>query len=540
MKRFILLGLIYSYTALQAQNVKPKLIVGVVVDQMRYDYLYKYYDKYSEGGFKRLMNEGTLCKNAHYNYVPTYTAPGHSSIYTGTTPAVHGIAGNEWYDRNERRTVYCTIDSMNPKTNPVGTTNKKIAAHSAARQLTTTLSDELRMFTGYNGKVISIALKDRSAILPAGHNANGAYWFNNESGGFVSSTYYVKEMPDWMLKFNNRKLADEYLSKPWETLLPIQTYTESASDNNAYEGTFKGETAPVFPHDLPALRKKGDYSLLRDVPFGNTFTLEAAKAAIEGEALGADDITDLLAISLSPPDHIGHKYGPQSIEVEDCYLRLDRELADFITHLDKQVGKGNYHLFLTADHGAAQNPTYMTDYNLPGGYFKTEILEDSLRTMLNTRYGKADWLLDIHNNQVFLNRALMHARKLNPDDVEDIVARWLENQEHIFKAIPAHTLRSGCAQSKIERLVQNGLHPFRSGDVAIVHSFGSMEWEKTGTTHGTSFSYDTHIPILFYGFGVKAGVHMQHADITDIAPTVAAICNIPFPGAASGKVLEIK
>ena len=523
-----------------SQKPHPKLIVGVVVDQMRYDYLFKYWEKYSPNGFKKLIDQGALFKNAHYNYIPTFTAPGHCSIYTGAFPSVHGIAGNEWLDRNTKKSVYCTIDTTDGSIKPVGTSDKKIGSHSPRRQQVSTLGDELRIFTNFRSKVVGIALKDRSAILPAGHNANGAFWLDGSTGNFITSSFYLPELPTWVKNFNERKLVESYLSKPWNTLLPIEQYTESFADNNRYEGKLGNESLPVFPHNLPEIRKKSGLGIIRETPFGNTLTREMAIAAIEGEGLGKDEITDLLAISFSPPDYIGHHFGPQSIEVEDCYLRLDLELAELLNYLEKNIGKDNFLLFLTADHGAAQNSNYLIDQKIPAGYYSGKTIEDSLTNMLSRRYGQGDWLLGFENEQVYLNRPLILARRMNPDDVENIVARYLETLPHVYKAMPAHQLRLGAASSKMERLAQNGLHPTRSGDVMVIMDFGYMDYSETGTTHGTAFSYDTQIPMLFYGKGIKPGSYYQAADITDIAPTVSSIANIPFPGAAVGKSLEIK
>lgn len=523
-----------------AQKPHPKLIVGIVVDQMRYDYLYKYWDKYSEGGFKKLVNQGALFKNAHYNYIPTYTAPGHCSIYTGTFPSVHGIAGNEWLDRDAQKKIYCTIDTADGSIKPVGTSDRKVGCHSPRRQMVTTLGDELRMFTNFQSKVVGIALKDRSSILPAGHNASGAYWLDGTSGKFVTSSYYRDELPSWLVIFNKLSLVESYLSKPWNTLLPIEKYTESYADNNRYEGKMSGELAPVFPHNLPEIRKKAGLGLIRETPFGNSLTKDLALAAIEGEELGKDDITDLLAISFSSPDYIGHHFGPQSIEVEDCYLRLDLELADLLTYLEKNIGKDNFLLFLTADHGAAQNANYLKDQKIPAGYYRGQDVEDSLKTMLNRRYGQGDWLLSFMNEQVYLNRPLINSRRMNPDEVENNVARYLETLPNVYKALPGHILRQGAANSKIERLAQNGLHPNRSGDVFVAMNFGYMDYSETGTTHGSTYSYDTQIPLVFYGKGIKPGNYFQAAEITDIAPTISGIANIPLPGAATGKVLELK
>ncbi|MEO8088088.1 MAG: alkaline phosphatase family protein, partial [Bacteroidota bacterium] len=339
---------------------KPKLVVGIVVDQMRYDYLFRFKEKYSEGGFRRLMHDGFLFENANYNYVPTYTAPGHTCIYTGTTPSHNGIISNDWYDRELGKTIGCVWDST---MKPVGTTSIS-GKMSPKNLLCTTVTDELRAASNFKSKVIGIALKDRGAILPAGHSANAAYWHDPYSNNWVTSSYYMAQLPTWAQKFNERKMVDSMLSKPWNTLLPVDSYVESTADDTPYEGLFKGETKPVFPHNLPEI-KKDDEELIRKTPFGNTFTAMFAKAAIEGEQLGKGSNIDFLAISFSSTDYVGHMFGTNAIELEDTYIRLDRDLADLLSYLDNTVGKNNYLLFLTADHGAVANPIYNHDHNLP-------------------------------------------------------------------------------------------------------------------------------------------------------------------------------
>src|SRR5690606_25096172 len=345
MKKLILAGLalMLSLTATQAQNNssgqepnRPKLVVGIVVDQMRQEYFYKFEDRYVEGGLKRLKYEGFMMKNGHYNYIPTYTGPGHASVYTGATPATHGIIGNDWYVRELNGTIYCAGDST---VTAVGGSagNGKI---SPRNMLTTTITDELRFASNKRSKVVGVAIKDRGAALPAGHLGD-AYWFDGATGEFMTSTYYTEELPQWVKDFNNRELPKKYLSQTWETLFAIETYRQSIADDNPFEGPFKGRETPTFPYDLPALMKdNGGLGMVASTPFGNTLTLDMAYAALEGEQLGKRGETDFLAVSFSTPDYIGHRFGPQSIEVEDNYLRLDRELAQFFDHLDRELGKG--------------------------------------------------------------------------------------------------------------------------------------------------------------------------------------------------------
>ncbi|RYY18950.1 MAG: alkaline phosphatase family protein, partial [Chitinophagaceae bacterium] len=336
--------LLLSNNLLFSQTIqRPKLVVGIVVDQMRWDYLYRYYDRYSAGGFKRMLTQGFSCENAFIPYTPTYTAAGHTCVYTGSIPAINGIIGNSWYRRDLKRAWYCAEDST---VISVGSTSS--AGKMSPRNMwTTTITDELRLATNFNSKSIGIALKDRGAILPAGHSANAAYWFDNSSGGWITSTYYMNELPDWVKKINDKKLPDQYLQKNWNTIYPINTYKQSTEDNKSYEAILPGEDN-TFPHETASITTN-KYETFRNTPYGNTFTFDLAKAAIDGEQLGQRGATDFLALSFSSTDYVGHAFGPNSIEVEDTYLRLDQELAAFYALLDAKLGKGQYLVFLTAD-----------------------------------------------------------------------------------------------------------------------------------------------------------------------------------------------
>jgi predicted AlkP superfamily pyrophosphatase or phosphodiesterase len=378
---------------------KPKLVVGIVVDQMRQEYFYKYQDRYSEGGFKRLLNDGFVMKNAHYNYIPTYTGPGHASVYTGATPATHGIIANDWYVRSLGKSMYCAGDST--VTAVGGSANSgKI---SPRNMFSTTISDELRFSTNKRSKVVGIAIKDRGAALPAGHLGD-AYWYDSNTGNFMTSTYYHQELPKWVIDFNNKKLADKYLSQTWETLFPVASYIQSIADNNAFEGPFFGKDNTAFPYNLAELKEdNGGYGLLGTTPFGNSLTWDMAYAAIEGEQLGKRNETDLLAISFSSPDYIGHRFGPTSVEVEDNYLRLDREMEQFLNFLDKEYGKNEYLIFLTADHAVADIVDYMKSENVPAGNFNTRFILTQLRGFTNEKFGEGNWISNFSNEQVFFN-----------------------------------------------------------------------------------------------------------------------------------------
>ncbi len=517
----------------QPISPKPKLLVGIVVDQMRADYIDRYWSKWTAGGFKRLVNEGYLCSNTHYNYVPTYTGPGHASIFTGTTPAVHGIVSNTWYSRADKRFVYCAED-RNEKT--IGSPSK--AGMMSPRNLqSTTLADELRMASQMHSKSIGIALKDRGAILPAGHTANAAYWFDDLTGAWVSSSYYMPELPKWLQEFNKDSTALKYLKEDWKTLLPINQYSESIADDNSYETLFKGETKPVFPHKIADLAKtNGNFAILRTTPYGNTLTRELAIEAIRKEDLGKDDVTDFLSISFSSTDYVGHAYGPLSVEVEDTYLRLDRDLEILLNTLDKEVGKGEYLLFLTADHGAMLNPSYLMANKISAGVENDSLMCDSLKKYCLKQYGDS-LVITYNSQQVYLNHQALADRDLSLSDVKASISEYMLTMKGVARVLDTQTLQPSEAGSLVN-CVYKGLYLARSGDLAVVYNPGWVEFAKTGTTHGSGYDYDTHVPLLFFGAGIPHGDTSERVEIVDIAPTVANRLGISTPNGTSGKVIR--
>ena len=514
---------------------KPKLVVGIVIDQMRYDYIYRYWDKFGNDGFKRLVNEGFFCRNTNFNFVPTYTGPGHASIYTGTTPAVHGIIANDWYDKVSEKNLYCAADKNSIG---VGTTSNE-GKRSPVNMLTTSITDELRISTNMKSKVIGIALKDRSAILPAGHTANAAYWFDGSNGSFISSTYYMKDLPVWVQDFNKKELAKKYLSQPWNTLLPIEMYTESLPDDNNYEFIAKGETRPVFPHNLPELMAaNGGFGLIRNTPFGNSITKDFAIECIKNENLGKSSATDFLALSFSSPDYIGHSYGPNSVEQQDDYLRLDKDLAEFLKFLDAQIGKNNVLVFLTADHAAPEVPSYLIDLKIPAGYVKEWKIVKELKDYLLMTYGDT-MVLSFTNQQVYLNHKVISDKKLQLSQVQENVAAFIQNLEGVSEVITATTLNNTSFTEGSRYLMQKGFNARRSGDVLINYLPAWVEFSKTGTTHGSPYSYDTHVPLIFYGWNIKQGSTSEQIYSTDIAATLAMMLNIQFPNGSTGKPISV-
>lgn len=542
MKNLLFLTILLLAGVAQGQNKKnesPKLVVGIVVDQMRYEYLFRYQSKYGEGGFKRLIGEGFNVRNGHYNYAPTVTGPGHASVYTGSTPAIHGIIGNEWYDKDLKKDVNCVED---PRYTPVGSSGNGDV--SPWRMLSTTVTDELKLFTQKRAKVVGVSFKDRGAVLPAGHLPDGAYWYDGGSGNFITSTYYKTTLPQWVQKFNQQRLPEKYLSQQWTTLLPINQYVESGPDNTPYEKSLGGKAQPVLPYDLASLRKPNDYSLIYATPFGNDLLTEMAKAALAGENLGADDITDFLAVSYSSTDALGHSVGPNAVEIQDMYLRLDRNIEDLLKALDAKVGAGNYTLFLTADHAVADVAQYMTDNRIPAGYFDTKKVAMALNQHLQQYFPEKNIIETISGGQVFFDQEVFQ-NDPKASGVELLIAteltiNFLLKQDGVANVYSENIIRqSQYDEGGTKGMIVRGYHAKRGGDLVIVLEPG---WypagDVKGTTHGSPWAYDTHVPMLFFGKGIKKGSTVKHHNITDIAPTLSTLLNIKFPSGCTGQPIE--
>ncbi|QQL49476.1 alkaline phosphatase PafA [Mucilaginibacter ginkgonis] len=512
---------------------RPKLVVGIVIDQMRWDYLYRYYDRYQAGGFKRMLNEGFTCENTQLNYLPTETGPGHSCIYSGSVPAIHGIASNDWVIQATGRRMYCAADST---VQTVGSTSN--AGQMSPRNLqVTTITDELRLATNFRSKVIGISLKDRGAILPAGHTANASYWFDDVSGNWISSTYYMTDLPAWVKGFNTGGGLQKYLGQKWDTMYPLSTYVQSTADNTAYEGKYRNETSPVFPHDMALISKDKNYSAIRSSPYGISFTLDFAEKAVEAEQLGAHPVTDFLAVSLSSTDYVGHQFGPNSVEVEDVYLRLDKDLARFFSYLDAKVGKGNYVAFLTADHGAAHNPHFLQDHNVPAGYVNAGAMARDLNTLLEKKYGEKGIVIDASNFMINLNNVLIANKKLNTDAIKYDVIEWLSKQPSVLYAVDMANAQNTNLPIWIKERIVNGYNKENSGAIQLILKPGYYGGSPnaTGTTHGTWTIYDTHIPLLFMGWGVQHGSLVRETNMTDISATLAALLHVQMPNGCIGK-----
>ena len=513
---------------------RPKIVIGMMVDQMRWDYMYRFQDRYTEGGFKRLLREGFTCENTEIDYLPTFTAPGHTCVYTGSVPAVHGIIGNSWYDRYNDRTV----ENVQDTTVMLVGTIRKTTGMSPRNNLSTTITDQLRIATNFHSRTVGVAIKDRAAIQPAGHAANAAFWYDGTEGKFVTSTYYMKKLPDWAIAFNNKKMVDQYYKNNWNTLYPIDTYIMSDKDDKSYEGKANGEEKPVFPRNLEQFIGK-NYGAVKNTPYGNTLTFDFAKAAIEGYNLGGGQYTDFLAISFSSPDAIGHTYGPTSIEQEDNYLRLDRELSEFFNYLDKRFGKGNYLYFITADHAGAESPGFYLENKMPSGALSEKDYGQAVTNALKTTFGIEKPILAFSNYQIYINWEAFDKLNVKKEEITKVISSVVNKTDGIAFVVESSNVAAAPIPEKIKQRIINGYNIKRSGDYEIVLQPTWKNGSIVGATHGTWYGYDSHIPLVWMGWKIPQGGHTNRSiGMTAISPTIAALLKIQAPSGSVGEVIR--
>ena len=512
---------------------RPKIVVGIVIDQMRWDYLYRYYNRYSTGGFKRLINKGFSFQNTLLPYVPTYTAVGHTTIYTGGIPATHGMVGNNWFDKGSNKNVYCTDDST-----VQGVGNNDVSGKMSPKNMwATTITDELRLSNNFESKVIGIALKDRGAILPAGHSANAAYWYDEKTGKWITSNYYMQQLPDWVNVFNAKDEPGNMMKKDWNTLYPINTYTQSTADNQDYELALSGLTSPAFPHKLSTVGSV-KYSTFKYTPYAATYTFNFAKAALENEKLGSGKATDFLTVSISSTDYMGHSFGPNSIEAEDTYLRLDKDIADFLNYMDAKIGVNNYLVFLSADHGAAHVPAFLKEHKIDAGVFSDLAINQQLNKIVEDSFGIKQTILSVQNYQVYIDVKSIKNNGKDIAAVKNLIIQTLKNLPFITNVFETDKMNDITLAEPLKTMLINGYTPTRSGDIQFIVKPGYFDGGKKGTTHGLWNPYDAHIPLLFYGWSIKPGKTNRETYMTDIAPTLAAMLHIQMPSGSVGKVLE--
>lgn len=535
-KNIFVLLFIFSFLHGQAQTTavpsKPKLIVGIVVDQMAYEFLYRYQDVYGANGFKKLLKEGYSCENTHYNYIPTYTGPGHASIYTGSVPAINGIVSNDWYDRKMNKFMYVTSDST---VHGVGTPSA-LSNQSPRNLLSTSICDMLKLSNLQHSKVIGIALKDRGAILPAGHSANAAYWYDGSVNSWVTSSFYMDSLPKWVQDYNATKPAEKYLNQNWNLYLPKESYRFATADSVSWENVNIGEPGSQFPHYL---NFTGNSEIIKGTPFGNSITREFAEAILKNEKMGKGNYTDFLCVSFSSTDYVGHGYGPHSVEMEDTYLRLDNDIAGFIAFLDATYGKENYLMFLTADHGVSPVPQYLQSLKIPSGT-KTELqMTAEMEAYLDAQLGNKNWIITYTNQQVYLNEALLDSMHMEKEEVFLILHDYVLKMDGVADIFLIDDINDFSYPAGLKEKMINGIYPKRSGDIQIIYEpYWFDAYRPTGTTHGSHYAYDTHVPLIWYGWKIKPGVNYSEIFVTDIAPTLAALLKISEPNGCVGNVIE--
>jgi len=519
---------------------KPKLVVAIIVEQLRYDQIEKLKNRFGEDGIRRLINEGTTFKNAVFNYVLTQSSAGHATIASGTLPSFHGITSDYWYVPLKNEIFYCTQDN---EVSPVGGSYEQ-GLHSPVQLLTSTFSDELFLATKGRAKIFSVGLRESSAILSAGHSANGVYWFDNTTGTWMSSSYYMQELPGWVNDFNAMKLSESYLNNVWLPLKEAEAYSDCLPDSNSFEAGFGGVC--WFPYDLKKMRSKGipdgrkDYYLLRETPFGNSFTRDFAVRLIKEEGLGQDDITDYLSICFSTNDNIGHRFGPSSVEAADALLRLDADIAELIKFLNETIGKKNVLVYFTSSHGVSEIPAVLEKNRIPSGYFRSNQAIQLLKLYLNAVYGQGDWVKGYYQNQVFLNRTFIEDARISLDEMQKRVARFLSQHSGIAAAVPLSVFEvNEFVSNSLLGKVSGNYIPQRSGDVLIVLSPGWIEKSDNRVTdHNSHYDYDTHVPLIWYGWTVNRSTVTRRVNMTDIAPTLSVMCGIPLPNACTGEPIN--
>ena len=530
--------ILFSQNKIVPQN--PRLVVGIVVEQMRYDYIYRYWNKYCDSGFRKLINKGTFCKNTHYNYLLTNSSSGYASISTGTTPAFHGIVSDFWFVRLQEKQKYCVEDK---KTKLIGSIASQVGK-SPINMISSTWSDELKISNHKNSKVISISMKDYGAILSGGILADEAYWFDDETGYWITSSYYTDGLKEWVQIFNNKKFPDVYLGREWDTFFDIKDYHESLQDNNSYEIGFDGQK--IFPYDLNILKEKYfGYSILKYTPFGNTYTNDFALFTIIKEYLGKDEYTDFLSINYSSTGYISDIFGIRSIEIEDTYIRLDKDIAHLISSLEDLVGKENVLIYLTSDRGASDSPDFSYDINMGGRNFDTKSAIVILRSYLRAIYGSGDWVQAYYNGQIYLNRTLIEDSKISLSEIQKTAANFFVQFSGVSNAVATESFQQTEFTEGIMSKAKNSFNQERSGDIFINLAPGwGVKSEATIraslSARNSSYNDNTHVPLIWYGWKIPHKEIYTRKQIIDIAPTISYFLNISQPNTCTGNpIIEL-
>lgn len=536
------LFLISSFAFTQTAYIppdKPKFVIGIIVEQLRYSQLENIWSVLPDNGLRRMVSEGTYYRNLSVDYLSTQAAPGYATISTGAFPSAHGITSDNWFHPLNDQMIYCVQD---PGASPVGG-SFETGLFSPANLLSSTFADELQMSTCGGSKVYGIGVKEMGAIITAGHAADGSFWYDNRTGTWMSCNYYLKALPPWLMDMNAMLLPGQYLNQPWQPLMNPALYPGCQPDSSAFERGFNGQT--WFPYNLKELSTKGkllnttrDYSVLRETPFADDFTTDLALRLIDNEQLGQDDITDYLAITYSATDYIGHRFGPSSVEASDALVRLDRNIGRLLEMIDKSLGKKNVLVYFVSAHGVSEIPALLEKSRVPSGYFRLNQSLQLLRSYLNAVYGKGDWVKGFFDNQIFLNRSLIEDAKINLEDAQKKVARFMVQFSGIASAVPTSSFEMGDFSGGLLMKMNNNFSQQRSGDVMIALNPGWVEKSDDVTGHGSPYEYDSHVPLIWYGWTASRASVTRSVSTRDIAVTLSVLCRIPLPNAASGDPLH--
>jgi predicted AlkP superfamily pyrophosphatase or phosphodiesterase len=524
-------------TRAQALAEHPPLVVAIVVDGMNYDWIERYWNLFGEGGIKKLMKQGTNFTDASSPYLLADIGSSHASISTGAPPAIHGIVSENWYNRLRQEQVNCTKDFL---VKPVGSTNSNgNGRHSASQLMANTIGDQLILASNYKGKVVSVSFRAEPAVLLEGHIPGSAYWFDSPSGFWITSSQFANTLPDWVSRFNARRSADHYMSRDWELLLAENMYSGCPPDDNGLETGYYNQFK-TFPYKLNRIRKESlgqDNEILGMMPYGNTLTTDFAITAMIEEGLGKDPATDLLWISYTALYQITRLFGPDSREVADALLRLDMDLQRLLYQIEETVGKDKALIVLTSTHGSCMDPDYSRALNLPGGSFRYRNAMTLLNSYLSAIYGEGAWVENYVNHQVYLNETLIDQQKINFTLIQDQASRFLTHFDGVARAVSSDRLMTGQVTSPWGEMVQNSYHPDRTGDLLLILQPGWIEEENSDSDSRSPYTYDTHVPMVWYGWKTPRQTINRPVTLLDIAPTIAHFISISPPAGATGKLL---
>ncbi len=525
---------LFSQESKRIPPEKPKLVIILVVEQMRNDYLQRYWEKFESNGFKRLVNEGTYFRNASYGYMLNHTGSGIATLMTGSNPSSHGIIADEWYHQLKDRIIESTDDEA---FKGVGGT-PAMGMRSAGNLFGSTVTDELRLSNNKKSRVFAVSLNEKASIFGGGHLANASWWFDNETGAMMTSSRYLETLPEWVKEFNAKKFPEIYLGRKWELSLPLDQYSESLSENNPYKTPFDSQNRN-FPYDLKKIRgRAARFDLLTLTPFGNTFTKDFTLSLLVSEKLGQNEVPDFLFVSFATTANIGHRFGILSMEMQDAYIQLDRDIAHFLSFIDENYGKENVLVILTSDKGANHNAAYLENAGMPAGTFNQMQAMILLRSYLNATLGNGDWVKAYHSRQIYLNHQLIEDSKLNLIEIQDKIARFMLQFNGISVAIPAHVFQNNHFSSGLNQKLQNGYLQKRSGDIIIVLQPGWNERVNNINSANSLPVTENHVPLIWYGWKMNRSPVNRFVDITAIAPTLATLLGISPPQIATGQILN--